>query len=91
MKKDADIDDLKPGDFLNNTGVILRNPKLQIEVKLNDDTILTKTYDALGWLSAKGYRNSIDWDVDMHAGLTGYTTFYFASPDLAAEFSLVFI
>lgn len=66
------------------------NPDLAIEVHVNDDRMLTNTYAALEWLLTRGYKDEVDWDVDMRSGLYGYSSFFFKDKNLATEFKLVF-
>jgi hypothetical protein len=66
------------------------DPDLKCEVRIADDPALSNAYNALDWLTARGYRDSVDWDIDMHSGAIGYTSFFFRDESLATEFKLVF-
>lgn len=66
------------------------HPNLMIEVRVKDDGTLINTYAALEWLLTRGYKDEVDWDVDMRGGVVGYSSFYFKDPNLTTEFKLVF-
>jgi hypothetical protein len=86
------LDGLRDMRYISiNPGMARRiNTDLKIEVRITDPKGLERTYEALDWLIARRYKDEVDWDVDMHSGLRGYSSFYFHSQELATEFALVF-
>lgn len=64
-----------------------KKTRFHIEVRIPGD--LEPTYDAIEWLRSNGYEDWIDFDIDMHGGKTGYSSFYFWNKETAFEFALV--
>lgn len=64
------------------------NFKYEVRVIESGPTVLGDTYTALAWLEKKGLDSWIHFEVDMHGGKLGYTTFYFWSKEVATEFAL---
>lgn len=60
-----------------------------------DGNSLDVTYAALDWLQERGWRQidaigePWDWDINMHGGAIGFTSFWFRDPSKAVEFKLV--
>jgi len=64
--------------------------QFKYRVKILDGTpTLKPTYNALLWLESKDLEAWIDYDIDLHAGRLGYTSFWFHNKELALEFALV--
>lgn len=83
--RDAKLVSVNPGMTRQN------DPDLRYEVRITDDRKGANTYAALVWLADRGYRSAVDWDIDMHGGTIGYTSFFFGDEPLAVEFKLVFL
>lgn len=63
--------------------------RFQIEVRIPDVTKnLPLTHAALGWLRSKCYEDRLDFDIDLHGGKTGYSSFHFWDKETAFEFAL---
>lgn len=60
----------------------------EVKVFEKHNSTLENTYSALDWLRGEHYRDSVDYDIDMHGGLIEYTSFYFDNIQVAIEFAL---
>lgn len=62
------------------------------EVQVPDtSSTLGPTYKALGWLKEQKLRADKDWDINMHGGTLGYTSFFFADHRVAIQFKILFV
>ena len=58
------------------------------EVKIPDNGSLLRTYEEIDWLKSEKLEPHIDWDIDMHGGEGGFTSFFFKDKDHAMLFKL---
>ena len=63
----------------------------RFEVRVGDDRDLALTYDAIEWLYHTDHLLDVDYDINMHGAVAGYTSFYFKTEGLAVQFSLMFL
>ena len=59
------------------------------EVQAPDSEDLRNGHDTLEWLTNKGIKPYHHFDIDMHHGQAGYTSFYFKSKKIAIWTALV--
>lgn len=53
--------------------------KFMIEVRVTDEFDNENGHKVLEWLKERGLRPMKHFEIDMHGGQTGYTSFYFKS------------
>jgi hypothetical protein len=58
---------------------------------VDDDLTLFRSDVALEWLTDRNLEVYKDWDINMHGGKLGYTSFFFTDHRIAIEFKIVFV
>ena len=66
------------------------NPSFKHKVQIFEPngSGLEKTYECLRWLLKKRWYHYRTFEIDMHSGKVGYSTFYFKNEKRALEFKL---